>query len=147
MTRKQRHLLTRIIVAAVLFLAGSLLHLPELAEMAVFLVCYVVVGWDIVWKAITNILHGQVFDENFLMTIATIGALILGEHSEGVAVMLFYQVGEWFQSYAVSKSRKSIAMGFTRPAAIPPECPPVRTYTANLRKTHLYEVLPQLPHP
>ena len=59
MTRKQRHLLTRIIVAAVLFLAGSLLHLPELAEMAVFLVCYVVVGWDIVWKAITNILHGQ----------------------------------------------------------------------------------------
>ena len=109
MTRKQRHLLTRIIVAAVLFLACSLLHLPELAEMAVFLVCYVVVGWDIVWKAITNILHGQVFDENFLMTIATIGALILGEHSEGVAVMLFYQVGEWFQSYAVSKSRKSIA--------------------------------------
>ncbi len=109
MTRKQRHLLTRIIVAAVLFLAGSLLHLPELAEMAVFLVCYVVVGLDIVWKAITNILHGQVFDENFLMTIATIGALILGEHSEGVAVMLFYQVGEWFQSYAVSKSRKSIA--------------------------------------
>lgn len=109
MTRKQRHLLTRIIVAAVLFLAGSLLHLPELAEMAVFLVCNVVVGWDIVWKAITNILHGQVFDENFLMTIATIGALILGEHSEGVAVMLFYQVGEWFQSYAVSKSRKSIA--------------------------------------
>ena len=109
MTRKQKHLLARIIVAAVLFLAGSLLHLPELAEMIVFLVCYAVVGRDIVWKAITNILHGQVFDENFLMTIATIGALILGEHSEGVAVMLFYQVGEWFQSYAVSKSRKSIA--------------------------------------
>lgn len=77
--------------------------------MGVFLVCYVIVGWDIVWKAITNIFSGQVFDENFLMTIATIGALILGEHSEGVAVMLFYQVGEWFQSYAVSKSRKSIA--------------------------------------
>ena len=109
MTRKQKHLLTRILVAAVLFLAGSLLHLPEYVEMGVFLVCYAVVGWDIVWKAFTNILHGQVFDENFLMTIATIGALILGEHSEGVAVMLFYQVGEWFQSYAVSKSRKSIA--------------------------------------
>ena len=109
MTRKQKHLLTRIIVAAVLFLAGSLLHLPEYIEMGVFLACYAVVGWDIVWKAITNILNGQVFDENFLMTIATIGALILGEHSEGVAVMLFYQVGEWFQSYAVSKSRKSIA--------------------------------------
>lgn len=77
MTRKQKHLLTRILVAAVLFLAGSLLHLPEYVEMGVFLVCYAVVGWDIVWKAITNILHGQVFDENFLMTIATIGALIL----------------------------------------------------------------------
>ena len=109
MTRKQKHLLIRIIAAAVLFLAGSLLHLPEQAEMGIFLACYLVIGWDIVWKAITNILSGQVFDENFLMTIATIGALILGEHSEGVAVMLFYQVGEWFQSYAVSKSRKSIA--------------------------------------
>lgn len=109
MTRKQKRLLTRILAAAVLFFAGSLLPLPESVEMGVFLACYVVVGWDIVWKAIINILHGQVFDENFLMTIATIGALILGEHSEGVAVMLFYQVGEWFQSYAVSKSRKSIA--------------------------------------
>ena len=109
MTRKQKHLLFRIIIAAVLFAGGSFLTLNPTAEMAVFLVCYVVIGWDIVWKALTNILHGQVFDENFLMTIATIGALILGEHSEGVAVMLFYQVGEWFQSYAVSKSRKSIA--------------------------------------
>lgn len=69
---------------------------------------YAVIGWDIVWKAITNITHGQIFDENFLMTIATVGALVLGEYSEGVAVMLFYQIGEWFQSYAVSKSRKSI---------------------------------------
>ena len=109
MTRKQRRLLFRIIIAAVLFAAGSLLPLGPTVEMGVFLVCYAVIGWDIVWKAVTNILHGQVFDENFLMTIATIGALILGEHSEGVAVMLFYQVGEWFQSYAVSKSRKSIA--------------------------------------
>ena len=109
MTRKQKRLLLRIIVAAVLFAAGSLLPLGPTVEMGIFLVCYAVIGWDIVWKAVTNILHGQVFDENFLMTIATIGALILGEHSEGVAVMLFYQVGEWFQSYAVSKSRKSIA--------------------------------------
>ena len=109
MTRKQKRLLFRIIVAAVLFAAGSLLPLGPTVEMGVFLVCYAVIGWDIVWKAVTNILHGQVFDENFLMTIATIGALILGEHSEGVAVMLFYQVGEWYQSYAVSKSRKSIA--------------------------------------
>lgn len=109
MTRKQKRLLFRIIVAAVLFAACSLLPLGPTVEMGIFLVCYAVIGWDIVWKAVTNILHGQVFDENFLMTIATIGALILGEHSEGVAVMLFYQVGEWFQSYAVSKSRKSIA--------------------------------------
>ena len=109
MTRKQKRLLTRILAAAALFFAGILLPLPEYVEMGVFLACYAVVGWDIVWKAVSNILHGQVFDENFLMTIATIGALILGEHSEGVAVMLFYQVGEWFQSYAVSKSRKSIA--------------------------------------
>ena len=108
MTKKQKHLLVRIIVAAVLFAAGGLLHLEGWAELGVYLVCYAVIGWDIVWKAITNILHGQVFDENFLMTIATVGALILGEHSEGVAVMLFYQVGEWFQSYAVSKSRRSI---------------------------------------
>ena len=116
MTRKQKRLLTRIIVAAVLFLAGNLVPLPEWAEMGIFLICYAVAGWDIVWKAITNILHGQVFDENFLMTIATAGALILGEHSEGVAVMLFYQVGEWFQSYAVSKSRKSItSLMYIRP--------------------------------
>ena len=108
MTKKQKHLLVRIIVAAVLFAAGGLLHPEGWAELGVYLVCYAVIGWDIVWKAITNILHGQVFDENFLMTIATVGALILGEHSEGVAVMLFYQVGEWFQSYAVSKSRRSI---------------------------------------
>ena len=108
MTKKQKHLLVRVIVAAVLFAAGGLLHLEGWAELGVYLVCYAVIGWDIVWKAITNILHGQVFDENFLMTIATVGALILGEHSEGVAVMLFYQVGEWFQSYAVSKSRRSI---------------------------------------
>lgn len=108
MTKNQKHLLTRIIVAAVLFAACGLLHLEGWAELGVYLICYAVIGWDIVWKAITNILHGQVFDENFLMTIATVGALILGEHSEGVAVMLFYQVGEWFQSYAVSKSRRSI---------------------------------------
>lgn len=109
MTKKQKHLLLRIIIAAVLFLAGNLLSLHGTAELAVFLVSYAIIGWDILWKAITNILHGQVFDENFLMAIATVGAFILGEHTEGVAVMLFYQVGEWFQSYAVSKSRRSIA--------------------------------------
>ena len=109
MTKKQKHLLLRLLIAAVLFLAGNLLPLHGTAELAVFLVSYAIIGWDILWKAITNILHGQVFDENFLMAIATVGAFILGEHTEGVAVMLFYQVGEWFQSYAVSKSRRSIA--------------------------------------
>lgn len=109
MTRKQKRLLLRIIVATILFISGKVFSVQEPIEIGIFLVCYTVVGWDIIWKAITNILHGQVFDENFLMTIATLGALILGEYSEGVAVMLFYQVGEWFQSYAVSKSRKSIA--------------------------------------
>ena len=109
MTKKQKSLLTRIIIAAVLFIIGMVFPLEGVPQLILYLVCYIIVGWDIVWKAVTNILHGQVFDENFLMTIATIGALILGEYSEGVAVMLFYQVGEWFQSYAVSKSRKSIA--------------------------------------
>lgn len=109
MTKMQKRLLARIFVATALFLVGNLLPLHGIVELILFLVCYAVIGWDIVWKAVTNILHGQVFDENFLMTIATIGAFILGDYTEGVAVMLFYQVGEWFQSYAVSKSRKSIA--------------------------------------
>lgn len=110
MTRKQKKMLIRIAIAAVLFLAASLLPIQnEIVKFSIYLGCYAVIGWDIIWKAITNILHGQVFDENFLMAVATIGAFAIGEYSEGVAVMLFYQVGEWFQSYAVSKSRKSIA--------------------------------------
>ena len=115
MTKKQRKLLNRIIIAAILFIAGMVSPhvLPEnqitgYIEFAVFLASYAIIGWDIIWKAICNIRQGEVFDENFLMMVATVGAFILGEHSEGVAVMLFYQVGEWFQSYAVSKSRKSI---------------------------------------
>lgn len=74
-----------------------------------YLIPYFVIGWDILWKAIRNIGHGQVFDENFLMCVATVGALVLGEYSEAVGVMLFYQVGELFQSYAVGKSRRSIS--------------------------------------
>jgi Cd2+/Zn2+-exporting ATPase len=70
---------------------------------------YAIIGYDILWRAIRNILRGQVFDENFLMSIATVGAIAIGEYPEGVAVMLFYQVGEAFQSYAVAKSRRSIA--------------------------------------
>lgn len=115
MTKKQKKLLNRIIIAAILFVAGMIIPyiLPEsqtitYIEFALFLASYAIIGWDIIWKALCNIRQGQVFDENFLMMIATVGAFILGEHSEGVAVMLFYQVGEWFQSYAVSKSRKSI---------------------------------------
>ena len=116
MTKKQKKLLNRIFIAAVLFIFGMISPyiLPEnqttdYIEFAVFLASYAIIGWDIIWKAICNIREGQVFDENFLMMIATVGAFILGEHSEGVAVMLFYQVGEWFQSYAVAKSRKSIS--------------------------------------
>lgn len=115
MTKKQRKLLNHIIIAAILFVAGMISPyiLPEnqttdYVEFAVFLASYAIIGWDIIWKALCNIRQGQIFDENFLMMIATVGAFILGEHSEGVAVMLFYQVGEWFQSYAVAKSRKSI---------------------------------------
>ena len=102
--------LTKIIIAAVIFVAGLLVPKdPEWLSIVLFLAAYVVVGYEIIFKAVKNITHGEVFDENFLMTIATVGALIAGEYPEGVAVMLFYQVGELFQSYAVSKSRKSIA--------------------------------------
>ena len=102
--------LTKIIIAAVIFVAGLLVPKdPEWLSIVLFLAAYVVVGYKIIFKAVKNITHGEVFDENFLMTIATVGALIAGEYPEGVAVMLFYQVGELFQSYAVSKSRKSIA--------------------------------------
>jgi len=116
MSRKHKKMLVRIIIAAVIFAGG--LFIPEAEELfsvlwfvrlAVFLCAYFTVGWDILWKAIRNIAHGQVFDENFLMTIASIGAMIIGEYSEGVAVMIFYQVGELFQSVAVGKSRKNIS--------------------------------------
>ena len=80
-----------------------------LNRLYLYLLAYLIIGWDILWKAVRNIGHGQVFDENFLMCVATVGALVLGEYSEAVGVMLFYQVGELFQNYAVGKSRKSIA--------------------------------------
>lgn len=130
MTRKQKKTLIRIVVAAALLIAVSLLpeipmhrDIPLLTEPVdgapdygyallkwpLYLVPYLIIGWDILWKAVRNIGHGQVFDENFLMCVATVGALVLGEYSEAVGVMLFYQVGELFQSVAVGKSRKSIA--------------------------------------
>ena len=112
MTKKQKKLLQRITAAAVLFSAGMLLpmfaEVPAYIIFALFGISYIIIGWDIIWKAFCNILQGEAFDENFLMTVATTGAFALDEYSEGVAVMLFYQIGEWFQSYAVSRSRQSI---------------------------------------
>ena len=109
MTTKQKKNLIRIAVALVLFLAAWLSPLTGWWQLGAFLVPYFIVGWDVLWRALRNIAHGQIFDENFLMAVATIGALAIGEYPEGVAVMLFYQVGEWFQSYAVGRSRRSIA--------------------------------------
>ena len=109
MSKKQKKMLIRIIVAAVLLVALHFIPLTGLWQLAAYLAPYLVAGWDVLWKAIRNIAHGQVFDENFLMALATVGALILGEYSEAVGVMVFYQVGELFQGYAVGKSRRSIA--------------------------------------
>lgn len=106
---KQKRHLYKIIAAAVLFAVAFMLPVSGYWRLAVWSAAYLIVGLPIVRKAFRNIGHGQVFDENFLMTAATAGAFALGEYSEGVAVMLFYQIGELFQSYAVNKSRKSIA--------------------------------------
>ena len=111
MTKKQKNVLIRIIVAGVLLVAAALLPLEEksLLRLAAFLVPYFVIGYDVLWKAVRGIIHGQVFDENFLMCVATVGALFVGEYPEASAVMLFYQTGELFQSVAVGRSRKSIS--------------------------------------
>ena len=109
MTRKQKKVLIRIIISAVLVLAFSLLPVENpYIKLALFLIPYLIIGYDILKKAILGIFHGEVFDENFLMAVATVGAIALGEYLEGTAVMLFYQIGELFQSYAVGKSRKNI---------------------------------------
>ncbi|MDE6604331.1 MAG: cadmium-translocating P-type ATPase [Lachnospiraceae bacterium] len=110
MTRKQKKVLIRILIAAVLVL--GLLFVPiqnPWLRLALFMVPYLVIGYDILRKAFLGVIHGEVFDENFLMAVATLGAIILGEYTEGVAVMLFYQIGELFQSYAVGKSRGNIS--------------------------------------
>lgn len=109
MTKKQKKMLVRIFISAVLFLAVVLMPLNGIERIAAFIVPYLVIGWDVLRKAIRNIAHGQIFDENFLMALATVGAFGTGEFPEAVAVMLFYQVGEWFQGYAVGRSRQSIA--------------------------------------
>lgn len=116
MSDKQKKMLTRIIISMILFLGlfiaehiGVLAALPGILTLFIYLAVYALIGYDIVWKALRNISHGQIFDENFLMMVATVGAFGVKEYSEAVAVMLFYQVGELFQSYAVGKSRQSIA--------------------------------------
>ena len=108
MTKKQKRMLYRICGAAALFIPGMILE-ETLPGMVLLLAAYALIGWDILWRAAVNIRHGRVFDENFLMAIATVGALLLHDYSEGVAVMLLYQVGEWFQGYAVQRSRRSIS--------------------------------------
>lgn len=119
MSRKHLKMLIRIIASAVICAAGMVVSnlfpakerfdLLGIVYLLVFLASYLIIGWDIIWKAVKNISHGQVFDENFLMAIASIGAMVIGEYSEGAAVIILYQVGELFQSAAVGKSRRSIA--------------------------------------
>ena len=110
MTKKQKKVLVRIIVSTVLVAVFSLIPVNNpYVRLALFLIPYLIIGYDILRKAVLGIVNGQVFDENFLMALATVGAIILGEYVEGTAVMLFYQIGELFQSYAVGKSRRNIS--------------------------------------
>lgn len=110
MTNKQKKVLIRIIISAVLVVAFSLVPVEnQYVRLVLFLIPYLIIGYDILKKAVLGIINGQVFDENFLMALATVGAIILGEYVEGTAVMLFYQIGELFQSYAVGKSRRNIS--------------------------------------
>ncbi|MDD2981286.1 MAG: heavy metal translocating P-type ATPase, partial [Hespellia sp.] len=108
MTRKQKKVLYRILISAVLIVVIAFAPVSGWLEAVLYLIPYLVIGYDILKKAVLGIIHGEVFDENFLMAVATVGAMCLGEYREGVAVMLFYQIGELFQSYAVGKSRKNI---------------------------------------
>ena len=109
MTKKQKRTLYRILASGLLFLLGLLLPLEGAGKLFILLPAYAIIGWDVLWKAARNIINGQVFDENFLMALATVGAFFTGEYPEAVAVMLFYQTGELFQSVAVGRSRRSIA--------------------------------------
>ena len=108
MNKKQKKMLTRIIIAFVLIVVLSLLPVDGYLEFALYMIPYLVIGYDILIKAFKGIRNKQVFDENFLMAVATIGAILLKDYKEGTAVMLFYQIGELFQSYAVGKSRRNI---------------------------------------
>ena len=109
MTKKQKKVLIRIIISAVLVVGFNFIPVENpYIRLALFMIPYLIIGYDILKKAVMGIIHGQVFDENFLMAVATVGAIVLGEYLEGTAVMLFYQIGELFQSYAVGKSRRNI---------------------------------------
>ena len=102
--------LVKIIIALILFLFAILIKFQnEWINNSIFIISYIIVGFEILRKAVRNIFAGKIFDENFLMTVATLGAFTIGEFPEAVAVMLFYQIGELFQDYAVDKSRKSIS--------------------------------------
>ena len=109
MTRRQKKTLLRIVLAGLLLLAAALLPVQGLWKALAYAVPWLIIGYDVLWDALRNILHGQVFDEKFLMALATVGAFAIGDYPEAAAVMLFYQIGEWFQSIAVGRSRKSIA--------------------------------------
>ena len=109
MNKKQKKMLIRIIVAAILVVVFSLLPIEGYVKFGLFMIPYLVIGYDILKKAGKGIMNRQVFDENFLMAVATVGAILLGDYKEGVSVMLFYQIGELFQSYAVGKSRRNIS--------------------------------------
>ncbi len=109
MSRKQKKSLIRILIAAAMLAGFSFLPVEGTPRLIIYLIPYLVIGYDILKKAVKGIGRGQVFDENFLMAVATLGAIVLGEYTEGVAVMLFYQIGELFESYAVGKSRRNIS--------------------------------------
>lgn len=109
MDSRQKKMLWRILAAGVLFLIALLIPAQGLPRLLLFLIPYGVIGWDVLWRAVRNLTRGQIFDEHFLMSLATVGALAIGEYPEAVFVLLFYQVGELFQSCAVGRSRRSIA--------------------------------------
>ncbi len=109
MNKKQKKVLYRIIAAVAMMVIIAFLPVEGTPKFLLYLIPYFTIGYDILWKAVKGIIHGQVLDENFLMSVATVGAITLGEYQEGVAVMLFYQIGELFQSYAVGKSRRNIS--------------------------------------
>lgn len=133
MTKKQKKSLIRIICGLAILLMGLFLPLEGYWKLLLFIPAYLVAGGDVVWDAVGGILHGQLFDENFLMTIATVGAFFVGEYTEAVAVMLFFQVGELFQNIAVHRSRKNIA-----------ELMDIRPDSANIRRNgELIEVSPE----